>query len=393
MKFADISTFQQSYHFFMLRPVRAVNYFIISLVLIVLIAVIWSFTAKMDDVVKTTAFLRPIETISVVKILSSGEVIKKNYSQNDQIFEGDLLLQLDVSAECIELSNSNKLMDRINNRLDVNNILLDTINTGENRAYNTGGGEAYIRSEAYLTEHKRFLVQLEDLQIKLRREEAMPDTLLLKQNIDDAIRELENAELQLELWKNNQIIETMNDLQGYMQSKENLERRISDLERNIRNASIFAPISGRINEYRKLNVGDYILSGEEIISIIPNNSTNLKAELYIDPADIAQVEPGQKVILRFPGLPPSKFGKIEAEIDLIPADYAIIQDGSPIFIVESVIDNPWLISPSGEKIYLRTGISASGRIVVNQDSVMRMILKKLDFINESYDKKALNDEK
>jgi adhesin transport system membrane fusion protein len=391
MKFADMSAFQHSYQFFMMRPVKAVSCFILSLVIIVTAAVIWSFTAKMDDVVKTTAFLRPFKTISTIKMLSSGEIIKKNYIQNDYISKGDLLLQLDVSAEHIELKNSGKLMERIDTRITLNNILLNTIYTGENNT-STDRTEAFIRSEAYLTEYKRLLTQIEDMRVKLKREQVMPDTLLLKQNIEDAMRELEKAELELELWKNNQIIETINDLQTYTQNKENLEWRISDLERNIRNASIFAPISGRINEYRKLNVGDYLLSGEEIAAVIPDDNTKLKAELYIDSANIAQVAVGQKVVLRFPGLPPSKFGKIEAEINLIPVDYILEQNSEPVFIVESVVEKPWLISPDGNKIYLRPGISASGRIVTNQDSVMRMILKKLDFINETYDKKALDSE-
>jgi hypothetical protein len=51
----------------------------------------------------------------------------------------------------------------------------------------------------------------------------------------------------------------------------------------------------------------------------------------------------------------------------------------------------WLTSPAGEKIYLRPGIGAMGRIIVDQDTVMRMILKKLDFINESFDEKALSE--
>jgi multidrug efflux pump subunit AcrA (membrane-fusion protein) len=206
-------------------------------------------------------------------------------------------------------------------------------------------------------------------------------------------RELELAELQFASWKNTQMIETMDILKNLLQNKETLERRISDLERNIRNSTIRAPISGKVNEYRQLNKSDTVLSGEEIITLVPGDESNLKAELYVDPAYIAQVKIGQKATLRFPGLPPSKFGKIEADISLIPPDFTQRNDTNPVFIVEAVIKDPWLTSPAGERIYLRPGIGAVGRIIVDQDTVMRMILKKLDFINESYDEKALSEEK
>ncbi|MDR0557191.1 MAG: HlyD family secretion protein [Treponema sp.] len=176
--------------------------------------------------------------------------------------------------------------------------------------------------------------------------------------------------------ENNQ---TIDNLRNLTQNKETLERHISDLERTIRNATIYAPISGKIKEVRQFNVRDYLLPGEEILTIIPTG-TNLKTELYVSPAYIAQVRIGDKVTLRFPGLPPSRFGKLDAEISLIPADYASYSGSEPIFIVEASIKEPWLTSAQGERIYLRSGIGAQGRIIIKQDTVIGMILKKLDFI-------------
>ncbi|MDR3335513.1 MAG: HlyD family efflux transporter periplasmic adaptor subunit [Treponema sp.] len=392
MRFVDMAEFHQGYQFFMLRPSRAVSSFIITLAGILSIAVIWALIAQMDDVVKATALLRPSAAISIIKALSGGEVLKKNYVHDGYVNEGDLLLQVDVSADTLELDNSKKLMVRVEDNILLYNTLLKTIRQGKNSAA-VKNEEAYIHSEVYLIEHRRLLGQIEELRIKLEREGSLPDTLSVKQRFEDMSRELAQAELQFSLWKNNQMIEAMNGLKNLMQNKETLERRLSDLERNIRNATFHAPISGRINEFRKLNIGDYLLPGEEIITIVPDDTESLKAELYIDPAYIAQVKIGQKATLRFPGLPPSKFGKIEAEISLIPADYIVGPDSNPTFIVEANIREPWLVSPKGDKINLRPGIGAMGRVIIDQDTVMRMILKKLDFINESYTMNALSEEK
>jgi multidrug resistance efflux pump len=395
IRFADMSEFHRGYQFFMLRPSRGVSVFIITLAAIVGAAIIWACIMQMDDVVKTTALLRPVQSISIIKAISGGEVLQKNYVHDGYVREGDILLQLDVTADVLELDNSKKLMERLENNILIYNTLLDTIRQGINSAglKKTNNEEAFIRSETYLIEYRRQAGQIAEMRIKLDRERAMPGSLAVKQRLEDAERELELAELQSASWKNTRMIESMDALQSLLQNKENLERRISDLERNIRNAAVRAPISGRVNEYRQLNRGDTVLPGEEIVTVVPDNESNLKAELYVDPAYIARVKTGQTVTLRFPGLPPSKFGKIEAEVNLIPPDFTQRQDSSPVFIVEALIKTPWLTSSGGEKIYLRPGIGAMGRVIVSQDTVMRMILKKLDFINESYDEKALSEEK
>jgi multidrug resistance efflux pump len=395
MRFADMSEFHRGYQFFMLRPSRGVGAFIIALSGIVSAAIIWACAMKMDDVVKTTALLRPSRSISIIKAISGGEALEKNYVHDGYVSEGDMLLLLDVSADVLELENSRKLMERLENNILINNALVETIRQGVNAAAveKTGGDEASIRCETYLIERRRQEGQIEELRVKLDREHAMPGGLAVKQRLEDITRELELAELQLASWKNTKMIESIDSLKSLLQNRENLERRISDLERNIRNATIRAPIAGRVNEYRRLNVGDAVLPGEEIITVVPDDESSLKAELYVDPAYIAQVKIGQKVTLRFPGLPPSKFGKIEAEINLIPPDFTQQPDSGPVFVVEALVKTPWLTSSGGEKIYLRPGIGAIGRIIVSQDTVMRMILKKLDFINESFDEKALSEKK
>ncbi len=380
--FKNIEDFHQSYHFFMHRPNKSFYLFIFIVVAIICAAFIWSLIAKMDDIVKADVLLRPATSISVVKTMSGGEILKKNYSHNDYINEGDLLLQLDITADNLELINSHTTMERIENQIEIYNTLLITIQSGKNAAENILD-ETYIYSEKYILEFISQSIQIDELRIKLEREKSLPEMIHVKQDLEIMSREIEQAELQHSIWKNNQIIETTNNLKNLMQNKENLERRISDLERNIRYATIRAPISGRINENRRLNIGDNIIPGEEIITITPDDNTELKAELHIEPAYIAKVKIDQKVVLRFPGLPPSKYGKLETEISLIPADYVMSADGKPIFIVEAGIPKPWLESSKGEKIFLRAGISAIGRVIVDHDTVLMMILKKLDFINES----------
>lgn len=384
IRFTDMSDFHQGYHFFMLRPSRAGSIFVVVTACTVLAAIVWAFVAKMDDIVKATALLRPATTISQVVALSGGELIEKTYVNDGLVNEGKLLMSFDAAADLVELENSKNLMERVLGEINKNEILLKTIQKNIN-ATSGNEGEAFTRSEAYLIEYRHLIGQIEILEINLEREKTMPDSMYAAQRVEDIEKEIVQARLSMNLWRNNQLIDTTNTLKTLSSEKEALERRVSDLNRNIKNATIYAPISGKINEIRALNIGDNALPGEHIVDIIPSNSTMLKVELDVDPAYIALVKTGQKVSLRFPGLPPSKYGKLEGEINLVPADYIMRQGAKPVFIVEAQIAEPYLTSKNGERIYLRAGISAEGRIITSQDTVMYMILKKLDFMSSSMD--------
>ena len=46
------------------------------------------------------------------------------------------------------------------------------------------------------------------------------------------------------------------------------------------------------------------------------------------------------------------------------------------------LDYPWLMSPRGEKTPLRPGIRATGRVIVDRNTVFMTFLRQLDFIHE-----------
>jgi len=382
MRFSNMEDFHLGYQFFMTRPSRGARNFILTVAGVIIAAVAWAGIAQMEDVVQAAALLRPVETISTVRPLTGGQVRVKNYVQNGLVEKGDLLLQLDTSSDVLELRNSKELMARINNGLLVHTALLETIRLNVNAAPRDNG-EAYIHSAQFILENRHQQLQVAEKRMRLENERNLPEAMVIRVRLDELALELERAELRLALWRNGRTVESTDMINVLTQQRENLERRISDLERNIGNATIYAPISGRVNELCRLNVGDNVIPGEEILAIVPEGETGLRVELHVDPVHIARIRPGQTVVLRFPGLPPSRYGKMETEIALIPADVSAVHGPAPVFILEALLKEPWLVSRGGEKAYLRAGIGASARIVIDRDTVLRMLLRRLDFIGEN----------
>ena len=378
ISFSDMEDFHLGYQFFMTRPSRAGRNIVLIILSIIIAAVAWASVARMDDVVRAQALLRPARTISIARSLSGGQAVEIRYAHGDYVEQGALLLRLDVAADELELENSLALMARISAGIAAREALLETIRLGANAAPE-GDGEAFLRSRQFLLERLHREMIVEDLRVRLENERRQPELVAVRARLEEMERELSRAQVALALWLDAMAVETADALRAMTAQRESLERRVSDLERGIAGASIRAPISGRLSELRRLNPGDAVAPGEELLAIVPE--AGLRADLYIEPAHVARVRAGQKAVLRFPGLPPSRYGTLEAEIDLIPADFSLGPGGLPVFVAEAALERPWIDSPGGAA-ELRAGIGAQARIVVDRDTVLRMFLRRLDFLGD-----------
>jgi len=365
--------------FFMLKPVNAIYGFILTVCISIALILVWAVFAPMDDIVKSTVILRPSQTVSSIKCVISGQIYSKNFENDATVNEGDLLFALDSSVFKKELEAYKKEQIKNENDTFINNILLQTIDT-EKLPEIDELSDAFVKASGYIAELHRYQTVILDVQTKLKREKTKPASLKIPQNIIDLQNQLNQNELAFESWKNNQKMQALENEKQFLSVKNSIESHISELERAIQNSTIYAPISGRITEITKLNIGDYLLSGVEILKIVPQNHETLKVDIYIDPNYVARVKIGNPLKIKFPGLPPSRYGIKETEISIIPPDVTYL-DNQPVFIAEAEIASPYLTAKNGETAKLLPGITAEGRIVTARSTIMQMVLRKLDFIN------------
>ena len=92
----DLQLLPQTKDYFYAQPCPAVPAFVITVVLLIAGCFFWACLAQMDDVVKAQALLRPVESISSLRLLSSGRIAQKNYANNQLVVPGQVLLQLDI---------------------------------------------------------------------------------------------------------------------------------------------------------------------------------------------------------------------------------------------------------------------------------------------------------
>ena len=366
--------------FFMLKPVNAVYGFIVTVCIAIAAVTVWACAAPMDDVVKAKVLLRPSRAVSSVRCVTSGELYLKSFHNDETVEKGDLLFALDTTALKTELESYKELQEKNEGDLYVYEKLLQTISSGKITDAEKET-DAYRKANAYLLEKSRYETVVEDARIKYERERDAPPALKVPQTAADLENQYRQTKLTYETWQNNQKIQAAEKLDTLKAEKKSIESRIEELERTIKNSTIYAPVEGRISESIKLNTGDYILAGEEVLRIVPQDDETLEAEIYVDPSYVARVKVGNPVKLKFPGLAPSRYGMVETKVSLVPPDVSVMENGNTAFVVKAVIDNPYLKTKQGQTARLLPGITAEGRILIERCTVMQMIMRKLDFIN------------
>lgn len=374
----DLQLLPQTKDYFYAQPSSAVPAFVVTVVLLVVGFFFWACLAQMDDVVKAQALLRPVESISSLRFLSSGRIAKKSYVHNQLVAPGQTLLQLDVSSQQAELNRIQAQLLKIQSELEEAELLIQSMEEHVNLL--PEGTKGNLQAQAYFAEYNRLYNEWNQRKQLYELENNLPDMMRVPQKVEDARIALEQAALAFTSWKSSQQLSASTGLEDLQTQLEALRLNETTLQQTIENSRLASPIHGYVDELVPVTEGDAALAGTEILRIIPAQENGLKAQIVVSADKIPRLQLGQEVHLRFPGLSPTQFGQLSACISLIPSDMTMMAD-SAVFLVEADIQEPFLTHHSGKRISLRPGVTAEARIVIDRDTVLRMLLRRLDFVH------------
>ena len=98
-----------------------------------------------------------------------------------------------------------------------------------------------------------------------------------------------------------------------------LETRLPAIRQRLQETEIRSPINGIVNRVFFNSVGSVVSSGEIVAEIVPTGG-NVLVEAFIDPKDIATVEPGQAAKITLTAYDPSKYGYLLGTLTKVSAD-------------------------------------------------------------------------
>lgn len=154
-----------------------------------------------------------------------------------------------------------------------------------------------------------------------------------------------------------------------------IEKQIADIELNIKNSEVTAPIDGTVNMYSDLSTADLVQSGQTIATIIPDTNGAYKLTMFLSSADISEAEINQNVRLRFAAYPYQEYGELVGTVKSISTDVRSSENGMSYYVAEVSIDDTMGLE-------LVSGMECEARVVTKQRKIIWWLLEKLDFIDD-----------
>ena len=156
---------------------------------------------------------------------------------------------------------------------------------------------------------------------RLEREDTSIQTQLqvLSEKVAQTELEIEQTSSQLDAVQINYNTEIYQERSQVTGDIAELEVRLPAIRQRLKETEIRSPIDGIVNRVFFNSLGAVVSSGEVIAEIVPTQG-KLLVEAFIDPKDIATIEPGQPTKISLTAYDPSKYGYLLGTLTKVSAD-------------------------------------------------------------------------
>ncbi len=159
---------------------------------------------------------------------------------------------------------------------------------------------------------ERFRLEREDVSIKTQLHVLSEKVAQTELEIEQVGSQLQSVQINY----NTEIYQERSQVTGEIAE---LEVRLPAIRQRLKETEIRSPIDGIVNRVFFNSLGAVVSSGEVIAEIVPTQG-KLLVEAFIDPKDIATIEPGQPAKISLTAYDPSKYGYLLGTLTKVSAD-------------------------------------------------------------------------
>ena len=350
---------------------------VISIIcLLALCTALWLILGKKEEVVRASGMVRPIENVSFVKSFTAGKIQNIHFTSGQYVEKGAILLSIDDTVAQKERQNLEDLMLKIEEKIKdteacIKSAEKDLMLVPFERKI------AYKRMENYFSVKTNLEKALELNSRIFEEEKALPYFSLANQKIELLNLNVEKSKRDLEQYKNSFFHSLLSEKESLEFQKENLSNSIFKMEESLKLFTVYAPISGEVQEISSLNCGDNVFSGQEILKIVPSSSENIRVVLRLPSSKAGLVREDMKVRLKFPAFPHHEFGSLDGQVETILPDVFLGAKSSE-YAVFVKLDGNTLPDKKGMAHFLKVGLDAEASIITETGSILSFILKRLE---------------
>ena len=173
-------------------------------------------------------------------------------------------------------------------------------------------------------------------------------------------------------------------LAQWQAQKRDVERQIRSLGAEVqrinqeqKNYIITAPISGRLVNFSGIQKGNFMIQGQNIGEISPEES--LVAECLVSPKDIGFIKVGQKVKFQVDTYNYNQWGLLEGKVKEIDQNITVNQQtGDAYFRVLCTMDKNYLQLKNGYKGKIGKGMTLTARFHLLDRTLWQLLFDRVD---------------
>lgn len=355
--------------------------FIYLILIIIIAALIWMWFGEIDITVRASGILRPASSVSVIRNINGGEIIKLDYYEGKQVSKGDLLYEIDSENMQSQLSTLIHERNQLEKDLENLKIFEESITKKEN-LFSLEDMEYYNRYLIYEYELEQLSLEFKQAERRYQREQQLSSSSTTESRMEELLSNYNVSRINYMRYQSERLVALKDEIESKENTLIQLKSQIKELKNRIELNRVKAPIAGSVQVYYEFNEGDYMPSGTEILRIIPDRRSEYRVEVMVDNKDISHLEVGQEIRYRFHALPYREYGVLKGEIVKISEDSIASQDNPDMaYKVEASIDQIELYDRNGKASQVKPGMLAESRVVIRQKKILYYVLEKLDFLS------------
>ena len=390
------------------------------------IFIVWSFYAKLDEVVHAEGTVVPSTSIQKIQNLEGGIVSEILVKEGDFVEKGQILVKIDdtgalssfeeqqAKLESLEASIARLISEASNQKsIKFSKDLLKSnpaVVKAEralflSRKSERDAGLSVVKQQyqqkkqenneakaTYEQKKQSYLIAKEelDLTIPLVNDGVVSkvDYLRLKRQVTELDGEIKRAyaskkrteagikEASQKIAEFKQAVKTK--ILEEKAEKEEQYARIKALitasEDTVNRTEVKSPVTGTIKTMLFNTIGGVIQPAQDIAEIVPLGDT-LVIEAKVFPKDIAFIHPNQKAVVKFSAYDFSIYGGLDAQLEQISADSVYDERNQVSYYKIKVRTNKNYLGLRHENLTIIPGMTATVDLITGKKTVMQYLLK------------------
>ena len=342
-----------------------------------------SLLAAKLDMVRTTVFIGWVETSESTSV---EEQLKQAFGQ----LQSQALYQQALKREHVLRNQIQLLSQQEQQYLSQLGALKSSVIAKQSQLETT---EAHItkleqtlpiithRAEKYQgLMHKKLAAEDQYLQVEQERIESQQDLQAQRAQKRQLEAEVNEAKQRIQA---NEAETLAANYQQLTDANEKIQTVTQELNKaNDLNAKqvLYAPVAGRVQELQINTIGGVVTAAQNLMTIVPKDQV-LEVRAFLENKDIGFVEEGMPAEIKVHTFPFTKYGIIDAKVNLITTDALSMnqnqkQDQGLVFAMHLTMEKN-TIRVNGKEIDLQPGMQVSAEVKTGKRRIIEFILTPL----------------